>query len=77
MDFSKIIVTLCIGMVFYFASEFLKAFLEVGHEPTALIAAVFGFITVELWSLAKITRTKINKEKEVEYEDKLETEIDE
>lgn len=76
MGFSKLVVILCIGMVFYFASNFLDAFIEVGQEPTALIAAVFGFITVELWSLAKITRTKINKEKEVEYEDKLETKVD-
>ena len=68
MRFSKLVVILCIGMVFYFAGNFLNAFIEVGHEPTALIAAVFGFITVELWSLAKITRTKINKEKEVEDE---------
>ena len=68
MKFSKLVVILCIGMVFYFARNFLDAFTEVGQEPTALIAAVFGFITVELWSLAKITRTKINKEKEVEDE---------
>lgn len=68
MKFSKIVVILCIGMVFYFARNFLDAFIEVGQEPTALIAAVFGFITVELWSLAKITRTKINKEEEVEDE---------
>ena len=64
MGFSKLVVILCIGMVFYFASNFLDAFIEVGQEPTALIAAVFGFITVELWSLAKITRTKIDKEAE-------------
>ena len=64
MGFSKIVVILCIGMVFYFASSFLDAFIEVGQEPTALIAAVFGFITVELWSLAQITRTKIDKEAE-------------
>ena len=76
MGFSKLVVVLCIGMVFYFARNFLDAFIEIGQEPTALIAAVFGFITVELWSLAKITRTKINKEKEVEYEDKLETKVD-
>lgn len=62
MRFSKIVVILCIAMVFYFAREFLKAFLEVGHEPTALIAAVFGFITVELWSLAGVTKKKIDKE---------------
>ena len=77
MDFSKLVVVLCIGMVFYFARNFLDAFIEIGQEPTALIAAVFGFITVELWSLAKITRTKINKKKEVEDEGKLETKIDE
>lgn len=40
-----------------------------GHEPTALIAAVFGFITVELWSLAGVTKKKIDKEKEVKDED--------
>ena len=68
MKFSKFVVILCIGMVFYFALTFLDAFIKVGHEPTALIAAVFSFITVELWSLAQITRTKINKEKEVEDE---------
>ena len=69
MKFSKLVVILCIGMVFYFARNFLDAFLEVGHEPTALIAAVFGFITVELWSLAGVTKKKIDKEKEVKDED--------
>lgn len=67
MKFSKLVVILCIGMVFYFARHFLDAFLEVGHEPTALIAAVFGFITVELWSLAGVTKKKIDKEVEDEY----------
>ncbi len=64
MKFSKIVVILCLGMVFYFARQFLDAFLEVGQEPTALIAAVFGFISVELWSLAGVTKKKIDKENE-------------
>lgn len=64
MKFSKIVVIICLVMVFYFARQFLDAFLEVGHEPTALITAVFGFITVELWSLAGVTKKKIDKENE-------------
>jgi hypothetical protein len=39
-----------------------------GIEPQALITAWFGFTTIELWSLAGITKTKV-KERKDENED--------
>jgi hypothetical protein len=42
-----------------FAGAVLYAFLRVGSEPTALIAAWFGFTTGELWLLAGIRKAKL------------------
>jgi len=60
--FSKLIVFLVILLNTGFAIGVLYAFLKVGSEPTALIAAWFGFTTGELWLLSGITKKKIDKE---------------
>lgn len=60
--FSKLIVTLIILLNTGFTIGVLYAFLRVGSEPTALIAAWFAFTTGELWLLAGIKKKKLNKE---------------
>lgn len=64
MRYSKFIVALVILMNAAFAVAVLFIFFRIGTEPTALIAAWFGFTTVELWALAGI------KKKEVEGDNK-------
>ena len=59
MRFSKWIVALVVLLNAVFAGAVLFVFLRVGSEPTALVAAWFGFTTVELWTLAGITREKV------------------
>ena len=59
--FSKWIVALVILLNTGFAGAVLYAFLRVGSEPTALVAAWFGFTTVELWTLAGITKAKVTQ----------------
>ena len=61
MRYSKFIVALVILLNAVFAGAVLYAFLRIGSEPTALVAAWFGFTTVELWTLAGITKTKITQ----------------
>ena len=59
--FSKWIVALVVLLNAVFAGAVLYAFLRVGSEPTALVAAWFGFTTVELWTLAGITKAKVTQ----------------
>lgn len=59
MKFSKFIVTLVILLNVSFTVAVLYVFLRIGNEPTALIAAWFGFTTVELWALAGIKKREI------------------
>lgn len=59
--FSKKIVTLVIIMNIIFTAAVLYIFWQVGNEPSTLIAAFFGFTTVELWALASITKTKLKE----------------
>ena len=59
--FSKWIVALVILLNTGFAGAVLYAFLRIGSEPTALVAAWFGFTTVELWTLAGITKAKVTQ----------------
>ena len=61
MKFSKAIVSLVILLNAAFTVAVLYIFYRVGAEPTALIAAWFGFTTVELWALAGIKKKKIEK----------------
>ena len=61
MRFSKAIVSLVILLNAAFTVAVLFIFLRVGAEPTALIAAWFGFTTVELWALAGIKKREIER----------------
>ena len=62
MKFSKFIVTLVVLLNMVFTAAFLYAFIKVGAEPTALIAAWFAFTTGELWMLAGIKKKEVEKE---------------
>ena len=64
MKFSKIIVSLVILLNAAFTVAVLFVFYKVGTEPTTLIAAWFGFTTVELWALAGIKKREIDRENE-------------
>jgi hypothetical protein len=61
MKFSKAIVVLVILLNIVFTGTVLFIFFRVGAEPTALIAAWFGFTTVELWALAGIKKREIER----------------
>ena len=60
--FSKVIVSVVIGLNVLFTVAVLMIFLKTSCEPTGLIAAWFSFTTVELWSLAGIKKAKEKKE---------------
>jgi len=47
-----------------FTVAVLVIFNRTGAEPTALIAAWFGFTTVELWALAGIKKREIERREE-------------
>ncbi len=58
--FSKLIVALVVMLNVGFSVAVLLVFWKTnGQEPTALIAAWFGFTTGELWMLSSITKTKV------------------
>ncbi len=59
MRFSKKIVALVIVLNTVFTGVVLYLFLMTGSEPTTLIGCWFAFTTVELWTLAGITREKV------------------
>ena len=61
MKFSKLIVALVILLNAAFTVAVLFIFYRIGAEPTALIAAWFGFTTVELWALAGIKKREIDR----------------
>lgn len=62
MRYSKLIVALVILLNTGFTGIVLYLFLRTGNEPSALIAAWFAFTTVEVWSLASITKKKAEME---------------
>lgn len=67
-QYSKALVTLiiCLNIIFTVAVFFV--FARTGSEPSTLIATWFSFTTVELWSLAKIKKKKIDREiSEIKY----------
>jgi len=66
MKFSKVIVSLVILLNAAFTVAVLYIFYRIGVEPTALIAAWFGFTTVELWALAGIKKKEIEKQNDRE-----------
>lgn len=57
--FSKKIVALVIILNTVFTASILYLFLKTGSEPSTLITAWFGFTTIELWTLAGITKEKL------------------
>lgn len=61
-QYSKALVTMiiCLNIVFTIAVFFV--FARTGSEPSTLIATWFSFTTVELWSLARIKKKKIDRE---------------
>jgi len=61
MKFSKGIVALVILLNVIFTAAVLYTFLKIGSEPMTLIGCWFAFTTGELWLLAKIKRTEIEK----------------
>ena len=62
MKFSKAIVSLVILLNAAFTVAVLFIFYRIGTEPAALIAAWFGFTTVELWALAGIKKKEVEKQ---------------
>lgn len=67
-QYSKALVTLiiCLNIIFTVAVFFV--FARTGSEPSTLIATWFSFTTVELWSLARIKKKKIDREiSEIKY----------
>ena len=61
MRFQKWIVILVILLNVFFTAAVLYTFLKIGNEPMTLIGCWFAFTTGELWLLAKIKRTEIEK----------------
>lgn len=67
-QYSKALVTLIILMNIIFTIAVFIVFARTGSEPSTLIATWFSFTTVELWSLAKIKKKKIDREiSEIKY----------
>lgn len=60
--YSKFIVSSVIFLNITFTVTVLFLFYRTGSEPSTLIGAWFSFTTVELWSLARIKKKKIDKE---------------
>lgn len=67
-QYSKALVTLIILMNIFFTIAVFFVFARTGSEPSTLIATWFSFTTVELWSLARIKKKKIDREiSEIKY----------
>ncbi len=67
-QYSKALVTLIILMNIIFTIAVFVVFARTGSEPSTLIATWFSFTTVELWSLARIKKKKIDREiSEIKY----------
>lgn len=67
-QYSKALVTLIILMNIIFTIAVFFVFARTGSEPSTLIATWFSFTTVELWSLARIKKKKIDREiSEIKY----------
>lgn len=67
-QYSKALVTLIIFLNIVFTVAVFFVFARTGSEPSTLIATWFSFTTVELWSLARIKKKKIDREiSEIKY----------
>lgn len=62
MKFSKMIVAVVVLLNVLFTTAVLMVYWHTGSEPTALIAAWFGFTTGELWMLSCIKKTETKTE---------------
>lgn len=61
-QYSKFIVSFVILLNIIFTAIVLFLFYRTGNEPSTMIGAWFSFTTVELWSLSRIKKKKIEKE---------------
>lgn len=67
-QYSKALETLIILLNIIFTIAVFVVFERTGSEPSTLIATWFSFTTVELWSLARIKKKKIDREiSEIKY----------
>ena len=67
-QYSKALVTMIICLYIIFTVAVFFVFARRGSEPSTLIATWFSFTTVELWSLARIKKKKIDREiSEIKY----------
>lgn len=67
-QYSKALVTMIICLNIIFTVSVFFVFARTGSEPSTLIATWFSFTTVELWSLARIKKKKIDREiNEIKY----------
>ena len=62
--YSKKLIAFIVFANVVFATAVFAVFWHTGNEPTALVAAWFGFTTVELWNLATIKKTEVHHENE-------------
>ena len=75
-QYSKVLVAMIIAMNIAFTVAILVVYAQIGTEPAALIAAWFSFTTGELWLMASIKKSKVNKEERKDGSDQLETKAD-
>lgn len=61
-DFSKKWIRRLLLFTVLFVIVILILFLKTGNEPSVLIGSVFAMITGELWSMATIKKSKIERE---------------
>lgn len=61
-QYSKALVSLILFLNIIFTIAVFFVFARTGSEPSTLIATWFSFTTVELWSLARIKKKKIDRE---------------
>lgn len=67
-QYSKALVSLILLLNIIFTIAVFFVFSKTGSEPSTLIATWFSFTTVELWSLARIKKKKIDREiNEIKY----------
>lgn len=67
-QYSKALVSLILLLNIVFTTAVFFVFARTGNEPSTLIATWFSFTTVELWSLARIKKKKIDREiNEIKY----------
>ena len=64
--FSKAIIILVILLNIAFTAVVLYIFYKTGNEPMVLTGSFFAFTTGELWMLASIKKTKVEKENDDE-----------